>query len=62
MGMKTPTVPGTLEERFDESAIGKAVSSRQLATLVDIYGLETVATWLGNLAAIQGKKITLTGA
>jgi hypothetical protein len=62
MRMKTPTVPGRLEERFDESAIGRAVAIRQLAALVDVYGLETVAAWLGYLAAGQEKKITLTGA
>ena len=60
--MKTPTVPGTLTERFDESAIGRAVANRQIATLVDVYGLETVAFWLGNLAAVKGKKIVLTAS
>lgn len=58
--LSTMKIPGTLTEQFDESAIGKAVANQQLATLVDTYGLETVARWLGTLAAVKGLKLELT--
>ena len=50
---------GTVTERFDESAIGRAATIARMTNDVEIYGVETFGVWFRNVAAMHGYTVTV---
>jgi len=58
-GSLSQRTPGTLTERFDESAIGRAATIARMTNDVEIYGVETFGLWFRNVAAMYGYTVTV---
>lgn len=50
------------DERFDQSAIGRAVAYQTLLTLVNTFGFHQVVIWIGAIGALEGNQVTWTRA
>jgi hypothetical protein len=58
-GSLSQRTSGTVTERFDESAIGRAATIARMTNDVEIYGVETFGLWFRNVAAMYGYTVTV---
>ena len=59
-GSLSQRTPGTLTERFDESAIGRASAKETLTNMIETYGVETViGEWGRFVASVYGFTVTV---
>lgn len=54
---RTPLTGGTLLDRFNDSAIGRAAAYDAIAHLVDTYGLESVGRWVAKAGQRVGRQV-----